>query len=146
MNRTLKRLAIPVGAAAILGTSGFAFMASNQFDHAASFAGDGAQTISGYVVSNVHYDVVKHNGYWINGVTFDLNQAASAANMKVNVYDPSGHAYDQCTSPSLNNGSAPAGSTWTCVNPSRDATSASFPGDGLATPAGANRVQVVAAQ
>lgn len=146
MNRTLKRLAIPAGAAAILATSGFAFMANNSFDHSASFAGDGAQTISGYVVSNVHYDVVKNQGYWINAVSFDLNQAASAANMKVNVYDPAGHAYDQCTSPSLNNGSAPAGSAWTCVNPYRDATSGSFSGDGLAQPAGADRVQVVAAQ
>lgn len=51
MNRTIKRLAIPLGAAAILGTSGFAFMASNTFSNTPG-AGDSSIAASGYNISN----------------------------------------------------------------------------------------------
>lgn len=51
MNRTIKRLALPLGAAAILGTSGFAYMASNTV--VGSWAGEGQSTISGYDVSGI---------------------------------------------------------------------------------------------
>lgn len=56
MNRTIKRIAVPVGAALILGSSGFAFMASNSVP--TSYAGNGSGTIAGYNVSDVHYELV----------------------------------------------------------------------------------------
>ena len=53
MNRIFKRLAVPLSAAAVLGTAGFAYMASNTVD--SSNAGQGTGTVSGYHVYDVHY-------------------------------------------------------------------------------------------
>ena len=53
MNRTVKRLAIPIGVAAALGTSGFAYMASNTVS--TSHAGQGSGSVAGYNVYDVHY-------------------------------------------------------------------------------------------
>lgn len=136
MNRIVKRMAVPVGAAIILGSSGFAFMASNTFVHSASFAGEGSQTISGYTVDNVHYMTGKYvdsvPGYEITGVQFTLNAAASPDNVYVTVYDAKGgHAYDGCNV-------SPAG-LWTCENAYNNLTN-------LAQVDSANSVTVVAAQ
>ena len=56
MNRTIKRVALPIGAAALLGSTGFAFMAANSVQQ--TFAGNGGNVISGYTVSDVRYDLV----------------------------------------------------------------------------------------
>lgn len=53
MNRTMKRLAIPVVAAAVLGTSGFAFMSNNTFSSTPG-AGEGQVHASGYDVNAIH--------------------------------------------------------------------------------------------
>ena len=134
MNRIMKRMALPVGAAIILGSSGFAFMASNTFVHSASLAGAGSQTISGYSVDNVHYLTGKYvnqvGGYEVTGVQFTLNAAASPKNVYVNVYDDNGgHAYDSC--------SVSSAGLWTCMNPYEK---------NLAQVDGAKSVEVVAAQ
>ena len=71
MNRIIKRMAIPVGAAIILGSSGFAFMASNSVP--TSYAGDGSGDIAGYTVSNVSYG---DNNDRIYSISFDLDNPA----------------------------------------------------------------------
>ncbi len=53
MNRIVKRMAVPVGAAIILGSSGFAFMASNGVE--GSSLGEGQGGISGFQVSDISY-------------------------------------------------------------------------------------------
>ncbi|MGN6782477.1 MAG: hypothetical protein ACTHJH_13330 [Marmoricola sp.] len=89
MNRITKRLALPVVAAAVLGTSGYAFMASNS--QPTSFAGQGLSTVAGYNVSNIHYDLVTdmgHNGDLatssIQYVEFTLDHPAKTVGAKVN--------------------------------------------------------------
>lgn len=77
MNRTLKRIVAPVGAALIIGTSGFAFMASNSVP--VTRAGEGSNGIVGYEVSNVRYQMLAvgaAGGQVIGGVSFDLNAPA----------------------------------------------------------------------
>lgn len=103
MNRTIKRLAIPAGAAAILATSGFAFMANNSVPE--TFVGSGSDTISGYAVSNVHY-VLDPSSLKIDAVQFQLNHAADPDNVRASIEDTKGHAYNDC--------SQDAG-TWTCA-------------------------------
>jgi hypothetical protein len=70
MNRTMKRMALPIGAALILGSSGFAYMASNTFADVPG-AGAGTTPISGYQISDVHFggsDCAIQNSCWLNGV------------------------------------------------------------------------------
>src|SRR5690348_10015694 len=108
MNRIVKRMAVPVGAAIILGSSGFAFMATNTVPE--SFAGQGQNTISSYVVSNISYDLTTdlgHNGdvatSSIQWVDFTLNQKAKTVQAKIN-----GTNYNTC----FNNSGD--GETWRC--------------------------------
>lgn len=54
MNRIIKRLALPLGAAAILGTSGFAYMAAN--NQSASSLGSSTAAVTGYDVNSIHYN------------------------------------------------------------------------------------------
>jgi hypothetical protein len=84
MNRTFKRLALPVGAAAALSTAGFAFMASNTV--AASSAGEGQADVTGYTVSGVNYSAQQgwespssptFNQYKVSAVKFILTSNAS---------------------------------------------------------------------
>lgn len=56
MNRTMKRVGVPIAGAVLLGTSGFAFMAANTVP--VTSAGNGGNGITGYTVSDVHYDLV----------------------------------------------------------------------------------------
>lgn len=53
MNRYVKRLALPLGAAAILGSSGFAYMANNQVQ--ASSLGESTAAVTGYSVTGINY-------------------------------------------------------------------------------------------
>lgn len=76
MNRIIKRLAVPLSAAAVLGTAGFAYMASNTVPN--TNAGAGSATISGYTVSHVHYTLMDHGvahaavDAQVKAVSFDL--------------------------------------------------------------------------
>lgn len=60
MNRTLKRLALPIGVAAVLGTTGFAFMSSNAFQSTPG-AGDSAVAASGYTITNISHTACNVN-------------------------------------------------------------------------------------
>lgn len=109
MNRMIKRMVIPVGAAIALGSSGFAFMASNSVP--LSRAGDGTGVISGYNVSNIHYTTL---GDWqpgngnnhISAVSFALDHAATPSNVRALVSDVNGgHVYYKCSE---------SANLWTC--------------------------------
>lgn len=78
MNRITKRLALPVVAAAVLGTSGYAFMASNSVPD--TFAGQGQGVINPANVTNVHYTIADHGSNYVDeeirAVSFTVDKAA----------------------------------------------------------------------
>ena len=100
-SRRRRRLAVIIAAAAALAFAAFAFTASNTVP--TSSAGDGYNTISGYVVSNVAY-VLAANPANIDKVTFTLNGPAGTVKAKV---QNSSTTYADCT----NGGS---GNNWSC--------------------------------
>lgn len=129
MNRTVKRLAIPIGVAAVLGTTGFAFMASNSV--AQSNAGQGIGTVAGYTVTDVHYPTQAYlnmdstEGNPINGVTsvsFQLTPD-NAGFVAVDFFDKNGTEIggsggpNNCTEDTTTH-------VWTCTN--FDMASASY--------------------
>jgi hypothetical protein len=119
MNRIMKRMAIPVGAAIILGSSGFAFMASNSVP--ATSAGEGTGAVVGYGVSNVHYELGYSGGVGANridAVTFVLNTAASHVDAFISSQSKTDvlREYRNC---STTNG----GTAWRCI-PDGDAPGA----------------------
>jgi hypothetical protein len=82
MNRTIKRLVIPVGVAAVVSTAGFAFMAGNTV--ASSSAGEGDSGVSGYTVSGVNYSAQQGWGrtdalFSVSAVKFVLTSVATSA-------------------------------------------------------------------
>ena len=122
MNRTLKRLALPVGAAAILGTSGFAFMATNSVDQ--TYAGQGRALISGFSVSNIHYAFVNDTGNnpnldYIKSVSFTLDHHANTATADIR-NNQSWVPYHACSSSD--------GYTFTCANSTGSAANLNYPG------------------
>lgn len=54
MKRYIKRLALPLGAAVVLGTAGFAYMASNTV--ATAGLGEGYSPVAGYTVTNIGFN------------------------------------------------------------------------------------------
>lgn len=142
MNRYVKRLALPLGAAAVLGTAGFAYMASNTV--ATAGLGEGYSPVAGYTATNIGFNVDHNinkpvgsncgglNGCHINNVQFHL---ASQAAPGTQAYDnPPAFVYvsllnsaavsvsnsgnsdgtSTCTQTSIwNNG--PAGADYTCA-------------------------------
>jgi hypothetical protein len=111
MRSIVRRVALPIGAAVVLGSSGFAFMAVNGVP--GTHAGSGEADISGYNVSNVHYAYVDNDanpeGSYIKSVTFTLDHAASqvSAHIKAGPGAQPWIPYDTCANTS--------GSTWTCT-------------------------------
>jgi hypothetical protein len=104
----MKRLVIPVGAAAIIGTSGFAFMASNSVPISHAGGGGVPNNIQGYSVSGVTYTTVPDSFHqsdvtrdFVHKVTFTLNHAATTVQAQVNSVP-----FRDCKNDS--------GNTWTC--------------------------------
>lgn len=101
MNRTFKRLVMPIGAAVVIGTSGFAFMASNTL--ATSSAGSGTALVAGYDVTNVKYATDPDNNY-VTALSFTLDKVANPSNVKATIYHAPGGTppatviYDDCAS------------------------------------------------
>lgn len=115
MNRIMKRVALPIGAAVVLGTTGFAFMASNAVPQ--TFAGAGEGQISGYTVSNITYNTFAAYGgdAYVKSVTFTLDQPAKASNVGAYIDANDGttsHRYTNCTN---NGGTATSATTFTCL-------------------------------
>jgi hypothetical protein len=69
MNRIMKRMALPVGAAIVLGSSGFAFMASNAFTNDIG-AGEGVNNVAGYVTNGGNTQLCRDNN---NGAAVGVN-------------------------------------------------------------------------
>ena len=76
----------------VFATAAYAFAASNTFSDATNSAGDGVDTISGYVVSNVEYTLDTANPANVTQVEFDLD--APATTVKVSL---SGEALQSCS-------------------------------------------------
>jgi hypothetical protein len=85
MNRKMKRLILPVGAAAIIGTSGFAYMANVNIPD--SHVGQGVGTVSDYNASHITYQtttVDQESGPPITVIpklTFTLDHYSKASNV-----------------------------------------------------------------
>lgn len=122
MNRTVRKLALPIGAAVVVGTSGFAFMAQSTV--APSYAGQGRGSISGFNVTDVHYAYVDNAGNpnldYIKSVTFTLDHHASRASAQINPNQATWIPYADCTSGD--------GFTWVCSNSTGQAASLNYPG------------------
>jgi hypothetical protein len=116
------RLLIALAIIAILATAAYGFAASNTFSGGKTRAGDGETEISGYQVSNIHYNL-NSDPTLIDSVQFELN--APATTVKISL-DQSGSWISTCS----NGGS---GNTWTCPTTGE-------------TVAGASYLRVVAAQ
>lgn len=78
-------------AAAVLATGAYAYTASNTVE--ASRAGDGGNTISGYDITDVEYDLAA-DPTDLATVRFTLNEEASTVKAKVS---STGTTYDDCT-------------------------------------------------
>jgi len=101
----------------IFATAAFAFAAANTVP--GSTAGDGSGAITGYTITNVHYNLNATNPGNVDSVTFTISPATGTVNVELN------------------------GSTWyTCTN---TAGSVSCTTTGLTAVAAAN-LRVVAAQ
>jgi hypothetical protein len=122
MNRTLRKVALP-GVGLVLATSGFAFMATNTV--AASSAGQGRHTISGFDVSHIHYTFVSDSGNnpnldYIKSVTFTLDQPASQVAADINNNQNTWVPYHDCTTTDSQ--------TFTCSNSTGAAVNLNYPG------------------
>ncbi|MEO8541776.1 MAG: hypothetical protein ABI577_18700, partial [bacterium] len=67
---------------AVVAMSAFGFAASNTFN-GQNRAGNGSDLISGFTVSNIHYSLQAGNGTYLDGVSFDLDQPASEAQVRI---------------------------------------------------------------
>jgi hypothetical protein len=74
------RLAVALVAVAAIASGAYAFMASNTVP--TSYAGDGQGTISGYVVSSVHY-TLDTDPTKMDAVAFTLDQPAGDVRVSV---------------------------------------------------------------
>jgi hypothetical protein len=127
----LLRRAVSFRAAAIallvfVVLAGGAYAASNTVP--TSNAGDGSGVISGYTVSNIHYDLRPANPRRIRRVTFDLSPAPVAGStIQVKLRAAAAAPWFPCTF---------SGAAVTC----------NIPNTAQGTVLGANRLRVVAAQ
>ena len=102
MKRTFRktRILLTLLIVGIIAGAAYAFTASNTVP--STYAGDGSQTISGFTVSAVKYNLNATTPTNIDSVQFTLDQAATTVKIKLTA---AGSYYD-CTNPSGNN--------WTC--------------------------------
>lgn len=102
MKKVIRRVVIPGAAAAVIGAGGFAFMASNTV--AQTYAGQGSGQISGYTVSNVHYNLIDNGSgvgqaMYVGSVTFGLDHAVDVNNLRALIYNTSNvpAGYNDCS-------------------------------------------------
>ena len=94
------RVLVMFALALILAVSAYGFAAANTFSGANSGAGDGAQAISGYDITNVAYTLDSSTPTKITSVSFDIapviSGGAPAASAKIKLFDAEA-AYHTCT-------------------------------------------------
>ncbi len=83
MLRKISRVVLPALAVALVGGTAYGFMASNTVS--ASYAGQGAGTISGYTVQHVRYDLTP-GGRHIQEVFLELNSATKSKMPQVDLW------------------------------------------------------------
>jgi hypothetical protein len=144
MNRIIKRLAVPLSAAAVLGTAGFAYMASNQT--ATSYAGSGDTTVSGYQVSPIHFITTPAAGgdAYLLGITFSLDHSADPANVGAYVYYNYQHQVSRWTNCTATN--APTDTAFKCVPTSPNYGTSTDNNGASVTVSGISKITVTAAQ
>ncbi len=101
--RGMKKLVGTLAVAGMLGSASYAMTASNTFASATNQSGQGAQSITGFDVSNVTFTLDALNPENYSAVDFDLDGAASDVRAKVRTAATS---YSTCSNPS--------GTHWTC--------------------------------
>jgi hypothetical protein len=101
--RGMRRVVGLLAVAGMLGTASYALTASNTFASSTNQSGQGAQTISGFAVSNVSYTLDAVNPENLSAVDFDLDGAASDVRAKVRT---AATTYSTCSNT--------AGNHWTC--------------------------------
>lgn len=138
MNRIVKRLAVPLSAAAVLGTAGFAYMAHNSID--TTYAGQMTGTVDAYNVSSVHFD---HSGNKINFVQFKLDQEAAVGQVRAWVVNGTGAGttwpvYGNCSAVGpdgvtqyTSGQEVPAYTLWTCTPSSAASVASTYGVSGL---------------
>jgi hypothetical protein len=107
LQRNKRGLVATLALAAIMGTSAYAFTATNTFTGGAGAAGDGSSgpgSISGYDVTNIHYDSVGNTN--ITDVTFDISPAVPTGTVRAGL--------NTSTLQSCTDTSAGAGTTFHC--------------------------------
>lgn len=115
MGALLRRAAAPMAIAVGLGSTSYVLSASNTVP--ATRAGAGAQVVSGYVVSNVHYNLNASDPRNVDSVTFDLDAAPPlGATMRTKVQSTAGASWYACTA---------SGAAVTCPTTSPQVTAAS---------------------
>ncbi len=100
MFRSRTRRLAAVAIIAVVALAGFGFAASNTVP--GSKAGDGAGTITGYVVSTVHYNLNATNPRNIDSVTFALDSAPVAGSTIRVKLVAAGASYYSCTNAGVN--------------------------------------------
>jgi hypothetical protein len=96
LRRTRRRALIAAGAVvAVLSISGYAFTASNTVPNAT--LGQGTNTISGYTVSSVAYNLNSSNPANVDSVTFTISPS-TASTVKIQL--ASGGSWYSCTNTS----------------------------------------------
>lgn len=109
----LRQLIVPLLAAVVLSLATYALTASNTVP--VTKAGAGAQAVSGYTVTNVHYNLNASDPRNIDSVTFDVDAGPPAgATMKAKL-EAAGTTWYACTA---------SGVTLTCTTTSPQATAA----------------------
>ena len=101
--RRSKRIFGALAIAGLIGSASFAMTASNTFASTSNKSGQGAQTISGFEVSNPSYTLDSLDPEVYSAVEFDLDGAASDVRAKV---VSTATAYSTCSNT--------AGQHWSC--------------------------------
>lgn len=107
MNRTMKRMALPIGAALILGSSGFAYMSAGT--QAPSWASTQSSPINAFTVSNITHLQDQGDLTYVN-FDADADGTNTAANDPANAqisFNDSGEWYN-CTRTSLSRNNTPS--------------------------------------
>ena len=87
----------------VFATAAYAFAASNTLADAGK-AGDGSNTVSGYTVTNVTYNLDATDPSLVASVEFDLDAAASE--VAASISDGTTETFGTCTN---------SGTHWTCT-------------------------------
>lgn len=108
MTRRNFRKLLAILLALLLTAAVYGFAAANTVPP--SYAGDGDNSVSGYTVSNVHYNLDPANPYLVSSVDFTLDASASSVYAAVGDSTMTWTWSNACTDTSSG-----AGTSWNCA-------------------------------